>query len=52
MVVRNFSTKWIPAIPSPLRTRPGYSQGLGIPALAICASVTTGVALSEDKKAG
>jgi hypothetical protein len=26
IVVRNISTQWVPAIPRPLRTRPGHSQ--------------------------
>jgi hypothetical protein len=52
LVGRNISTPWIPAIPRSLRARPGYSQGSGFQHLSICASVTTGVAPSEDKKSG
>ncbi len=38
--------------PRPLRTRPGYTQVSMFQHSPFCASVTTGTALSEDKKTG
>jgi hypothetical protein len=52
IVVRDISTQWIPAIREPLRSRPGYTQVSTFQHSPFCTSVTTGTALSEDKKTG